>query len=163
MAIPNCLKLDDLALLILSDLNGLDSKVWPLTQFFSVSFLWKIIDLPGGQINDPSWEKQYSLPFLLETPLSLSRTFEGLFELTWRPSRALDLPRALLLELQRYKDTVRCAALGTEVPGHCQEQLSWRKPWLQECVCWKRTFIHQSLIVKIQQNRIELVTRPGGN
>ena len=24
-------------------------QVWPLTQFFSVSFLWKIIDLPGGQ------------------------------------------------------------------------------------------------------------------
>ena len=26
-------------------------KVWTLTQFISVSFLWKIIDLPGGQIN----------------------------------------------------------------------------------------------------------------
>ena len=28
-------------------------QVWPLTKFFSVSFLYKIIDLPGGQINDP--------------------------------------------------------------------------------------------------------------
>ena len=28
-------------------------QVWPLTQFFSVSFLLKLIDLPGGQINDP--------------------------------------------------------------------------------------------------------------
>ena len=27
------------------------SQVWPLTQFSSVSFLWKIIDLPEGQIN----------------------------------------------------------------------------------------------------------------
>ena len=34
----------------------------------------------------------------------------------------------------------------------------WRKPWL--CVCWKRTFLHRSLIVKSQQNKIELVTRP---
>ena len=29
------------------------NQVWQLTQFFSVSFRWKIIDLPGGQINDP--------------------------------------------------------------------------------------------------------------
>ena len=32
--------------------------------------------------------------------------------------------RALLPELQRYKDTVRCAALGAEVPGHRQQQLT---------------------------------------
>ena len=87
-------------------------QVWSLTQFFSVSFLWKIINLPGGQINDPSSGKHFSLPFLPATPSSPSRTLEGLFELTWRPSRALDSPRALLPELQRYKDTVRCAALG---------------------------------------------------
>ena len=31
------------------------------------------------------------------------------------------------------------------------------------CVCRKRTFLHQSLILKSQQNRIELVTRPDGN
>ena len=30
------------------------------------------------------------------------------------------------------KDTVKCASLGTEVPGQCQN--SWRKP------CWRRTF-----------------------
>ena len=40
---------------------------------------------------------------------------KGFFELTRRPSRALDSPHALLPELQRYKDTVRCGALGTEV------------------------------------------------
>ena len=44
------------------------------------------------------------------------------FELTRRPSRALDSPGALLLELQRYKDTVRSAALGAEVPGHRRQQ-----------------------------------------
>ena len=70
------------------------------------------------------WRKCFSLPFLPATPLSPSRTLEGLFELTRRPSRALDSPRALLPELQRYKDTVRCGALGAEVPGHCQQQLT---------------------------------------
>ena len=36
------------------------------------------------------------------------------------PSRALDLSHTLLLELQRIKGTVsvRCAALGAEVPIH---------------------------------------------
>ena len=37
---------------------------------------------------------------------------EGLFELTQRPFQALDSPRALLPELQRYKDTVRYGALA---------------------------------------------------
>merc|ERR1712077_13918 len=58
----------------------------------------------GGQINDPSSGKHYSLPFLPATPSSPSRTLKGLFELTRRPSRALDSPRVLLPELQRYKD-----------------------------------------------------------
>ena len=47
-----------------------------------------------------------------------------LFELTRHPSRALDLPRALLPELQRYKDTIRCAMLSAEVSGHHQKQLT---------------------------------------
>ena len=55
---------------------------------------------------------------------SLSQTLEGHFELTLRPSRGLKSYRALLLELQRYKDTVHCVALGAKVPGHCQEQLT---------------------------------------
>ena len=49
---------------------------------------------------------------------------EGLFELTRRPSRALDSPRALLSDLQRNKDTVRGVALGAEVPGYRQQQLT---------------------------------------
>ena len=65
----------------------------------------------------------FSCPFFSATPSSLSRTLEGLFELKRRPSRALDSPRALLPELQRYKDTVRYGALGAEVPGHCQKHL----------------------------------------
>merc|ERR1711923_60177 len=121
--------------------SGGPQQVWQLTQFFPLCK--KLIDLPGGQINDPSSGKHYSLPFLPATPSSPSRTLEGLFELTRRPSRALNSPRALLPELQRHKDTVRCAALGTEVPGHRQQQL------------------RQTLIVKSQRNRFELVTRLG--
>ena len=68
--------------------------------------------------------QENTILFLLATPSSLSPTLEGLFELTRRPSMALDSPRALLPELQRYKDTVRCGALDAEVPGHCQQQLT---------------------------------------
>ena len=51
--------------------------------------------------------------------------FENPFRsVTRRPSRALDSPRTLLPELQRYKDTVMCVALGVEVPGHRKEQLT---------------------------------------
>ena len=46
---------------------------------------WEIIDFPGGQINDPSSENHYSLPFLPATPSSPSRTLEGLFQLTQHP------------------------------------------------------------------------------
>ena len=45
--------------------------------------------------------------FLSATPMSLSQTLEGLFELTQRPSRAFVSPRALLRDLQRNKDTVK--------------------------------------------------------
>ena len=36
-----------------------------------------------------------SVPTVASTPLSLSRTREGLFEVTQRPPRALDLPRGV--------------------------------------------------------------------
>ena len=65
-----------------------------------------------------------NLPFLPASPVSPSRTLEGRFELTRCPSRALNSPGAVLPELQRYKDSVRCAALGAEVPGHRQQQLT---------------------------------------
>ena len=46
---------------------------------------------------------------------------KGFFELTRRPSRALNWPRALLPEI---KVTVKCAAIGAEVQGHhCQKQM----------------------------------------
>ena len=42
----------------------------------------KIIDLPGGKINDPSTGIHYSPLFLPATSSSLSQTLEVLFELT---------------------------------------------------------------------------------
>ena len=51
-------------------------------------------------------------------------TLEGLFELTLRSSRALDMPRKLLPEHQRMKDIIRRAASCAAVPGHCQKQLT---------------------------------------
>ena len=79
---------------------------------------------PNRYNNDPSLGK-YLLLFLPATPSSPSRTLEGLFELSpLCPSRALDSPRALLPEPQRYKDTVKFAALGAEVPRQRQVQLT---------------------------------------
>ena len=101
--------------------------------------------------------KDFSLPFLPANLSSPSRTHEGLFQLTWCPLRALDSPRALLLERQRYKDTARCAELCAEVPGHQQQKLT--QTWIVRLL--KTHFsTHRSLIVKSQQNMIELVTRP---
>ena len=54
-------------------------------------------------------EKCYSLSFLIATPSS--RTLDGLFELT----------QACLEHCsgtKRYKDSVWCGPLGTEVPEH---------------------------------------------
>ena len=84
----------------------------------------KIIDVPGGQINDPLSGKNYSIPVLPAIPSSLSRILEGLFELKQRPSRVLNWPRALLPELRKNKDTIKCGALGAQVPIQLQEQLT---------------------------------------
>ena len=62
-----------------------------------------------------------NIALLPAIPSSLVSTLEGLLELTRRPSLALDSPHALLPELQRYKDTVRCGALDVEIPGHSQQ------------------------------------------
>ena len=64
--------------------------------------------------------KHHSLPF----PNQLPSLLEGVFEQTWPLSRALNLEAYVASELQRNKEIVRCAELSTEVPGHCQEQLT---------------------------------------
>ena len=102
---------------------------WPWSGLYTdsiislFSFFVKIIDLPGGKINDPSPGKYYSLLFLLATTSCLPRTLEGLFELTQSPSRAVYSPHALLTKLQRNKDDVRSGKLGAEVPGHGKKLL----------------------------------------
>ena len=102
----------------------------------------------------PRWGDNFSLKFLPGTPSSRSRTLEGLFELTRRLLRALDSPRALLSELQRKKDTVKCAAIGVDVPGHSKSADA-----NLDCAFVENTLSYtDSLIVKSQQNRIELVT-----
>ena len=79
----------------------------PLIQFFSVSFLNKIIDL--------SWSGN-PLPLIGEVPFSFDppsnslispfQTLEGIFKLTQRPSGTLDSPCLLFPEIQRNKDTI---------------------------------------------------------
>ena len=72
----------------------------------------------------PHWENTNLFHSSQQLPRLRLGTLEGLSELTWHPrARALDSPCVLLPELQRCKDTVRCAALGVEVPGHRQQQL----------------------------------------
>ena len=59
------------------------------------------------QINIP-WSKRTL--FSSVSPSNFLVILEGLFELTWRASRALDTLRVLLPELLRNKDTIRCTA-----------------------------------------------------
>ena len=78
-------------------------QVWPLTQYFSSFTFCKKKSMT------PRREDIVLFCFSQQLPSSPSGTLEGLFELTQCPSRALSTsPRALLPELQRYKDTIRC-------------------------------------------------------
>ena len=71
-----------------------------------------LICLEDKLINPCRAGKRCSLPFLPATPTSLSRTLEGLLELTHFASGAT----------RTNGHSLRCAALGVEVPGHSQEQ-----------------------------------------
>ena len=81
------------------------TKVWPLTKFFSAPFFVKNHWFAWRSNQWPLVRKHFSLSFLPATPSSQSWTLEELFELTRRPSQALDSPRALL-------PAVRCFAIG---------------------------------------------------
>ena len=92
--------------------------VWPPTHIF----LRKGIRngrILGGVKRAPTIFFRYprQLPRLHLGPLN------GFFMLTQCPSRALDWPNDLFLKLQRIKDTVNCAALGTARSGHCPKLL----------------------------------------
>ena len=77
-------------------------------------------------LGGPERSSGRSLLFFVPTSDSLVSISElkGLFELTWRPSRAVDSPCALHLELRIHNDTIRCDGLGAKVPGKRQEQLT---------------------------------------
>ena len=68
----------------------------------------------------PQWGENTVL-FQQLPGLSIRPLLERLFELTLFHSRALSpstSPCALLPELQRYNEPIRCVALGAEVPEH---------------------------------------------
>ena len=84
-----------------------ENQVWSLTHFILVSFLCK----------------KKSLIFLEGKSMTPRRGYYSLFcssqQLTCLRLRPFSSsPRGLLLELQRYKDTVRCIPLGAEFSGH---------------------------------------------
>ena len=104
----------------------------------------------------PCWENNILFRSSQQTPSSLSRTLEGLFELTRRPSRALDSPRAMLPELQRYKDR----QVWRSRRGGPRTSSTTTDANLDCAFVENALFYTQSSIVKSQQNRIELVTGP---
>ena len=119
-----------------SSFNGSSSTIWPstpatttsqhstpgtstsgLTQpthFFLFPFYKKSLICVEGKSLTPHRGKTTLFRSSQQLPCLLSRTLEGLFELKRFPSRALNSPHALVPELQ----SVRCAALGAENPGH---------------------------------------------
>ena len=113
-------------------------------SIFSVSFLWKIKDLPGGQINDPSSGKHYSLPFHLAIPSSPLKGFL---------SGLLGLSTHLVRCVRSYRDT--------RTPSSQVWRARHGGPRTLDCAFVENSLsLHRSLIVKSQQNRIGLVTRP---
>ena len=97
----------------------------------------------------PQREKAFLLLSSQQLPLSPSWTLKGLYELTLRPLRAISPPCTLRPQLQKNKDTIGCAWSGSKVPGHCQKQLT-------QTLIVENAFLHPSLVVKNQQNGIEL-------
>ena len=96
-------------------------QVWPLPQFFLFPSCEKSLICLEGKSMTPHRGKTILFRSSQQLPLLRLGPSKGFLRC---PSRTLDSPRALLPELQRYKDTVRCAALGAEVPGHRQKQLT---------------------------------------
>ena len=99
-----------------------------LLNFFSLLLVKKsLICLDGKSMTPREGRTLHS--FLPATPLSQSRTLEGLFELTWRPSRALS-PPALLPELKRCQGhgqvcCARCRGSRTPQPRTTDTHLDW--------------------------------------
>ena len=96
------------------DFDDLDQVCPPTLNFFHVYSLRKIIDLPGGQINDPQMVNTL-LPSSQQLPLLCLGPLKGFFELTLHPSTR---PQLAL-----------CVASGTtKIQGQCQFCSSKRGP-----------------------------------
>ena len=96
--------------------NRMD-QVGPLTKTFCGCFLEKKILICLENQWPLIWEDIFSLSFFPATPLSGSWTFEGLYELRWRTSWALNHVSSLIPELQKCKGTITCSWLGAGGPG----------------------------------------------
>ena len=114
-------------------------QVWPLTQFFLLPFV-----------------KTHWKPLIGETLFYSAPPGNSLVSVSdpWRAFRADTAPFKgprvtswVALELQGYKDTVRCAAQNTA-------NSNWRKTWL--CLCRK----HTSFQYPPEEKLFKLVTRP---
>ena len=70
----------------------------------------------------PNWGGCCS--FLPATPASQSRNLLEGFELTRRPSRALTLGSCVAFGATDMQGDVRCVAVGLEIPGLRQKQLT---------------------------------------
>ena len=92
----------------------------PLTHFFLFALCWKSIDCLKGKLMTPHQGWRCSLSFLPATPLSQSQTLEGHFELTRRPSTALNLNASVACETLEIQ-VERCATPDMKVAGH-----SWK-------------------------------------
>ena len=108
-------------------------------------------------------------PLIRETPFSSVPPSSSLVSVSnhrrafWADTTPFSGPRLAsciasgTTEIQGHSQVSRARCRGPRTPSVRQQQLT-QKPWL--CVCWKRTFLYRSLILKSQQNRTELVTRP---
>ena len=90
-----------------------NDQVWPITQFYSVCFLQKKDHGLTRRASNTRRTLQSFIPCNY-TRWFWSRTLEGLLELTWQTSRALNL--ASYVASQTTKDSTRNVLLGAGVP-----------------------------------------------
>ena len=112
-------------LTILHIISFSDSGSLKATKYWGPCIYIWLICLEGKWINTPHRGKHWFLLFLPATHSSRSQTLEGLFKLTRRPSKVLNLtlyfaPRTT--ERQGPFQTLPFV-LGMEIPRHCQQQL----------------------------------------
>ena len=100
------------------------SGVWGLLQTTAGLATNSFFLFPFSKKNQICLEGKNEWPLFGEILLSsVSPSNSEPWRAFWTDPAPFNLPRALLLELQTNKDTVRCVVLGVVVPGHHQKQL----------------------------------------